>query len=1297
MDSAPLCVKFTGTNYSTWAFQFELFLKGKDLWGHIDGTDVEKPSTFEKSQDVGFSPSWVVLDARHHVLASWFSGASYCHPTCGPIAPLIYDYYSAFLTLWHEYADLVTADVPIAALSTIQAIHATTRRDQFLMKLRPEYESVRSSLLNRSPVPSLDICFGELLREEQRLSTQAILEQSHGSSGTTTVAYAAQGRRPPMHSKNLQCFCCKEYGHIAATCPKKFCSYCKKKGHIIKECRIRPQNRQAQAFQTSVIVPPVATHDSPSAACSVPAPPAPDYCTPEMVQRILISALSAMGFQGNNSTKLWYVDSGASNHMTNNPTALCYVRPYAGQSSIQTANGSSLPIAAIGDASSKFTDVFLAPQLSTNLISVGQLVDNNCAVNFSGNGCVVQDQVTGKPIAKGPKVGRLFPLFLPIPDFSPRSSIKSFACNNVSDLSMVWHRRLGHPNTQILSHVLNSDLPGNKDRYSLSLECDSCKLGKSKTLPFPLHASRASHCFDLIHSDVWGPSPVSSHEKFKYYVTFIDDHSRFTWVYFLRSKSEVFRTFTEFLAYVDNQFSTSIKTLRTDSGGEYLSTEFQAFLASKGIIHQRSCPSTPQQNGVAERKNRHLLDVSYIWSLPISAYLLSNLVMITFVFFGCVCFVHLPPHERHKLSAQSVRCAFLGYNMCQKGFVCYDPTLHHTRISRNVIFFENQHFFPVSSSTVSSSSTMVLSSFEQQFSDLHPVSSRFQPGIVYTRRSRPQSLSVAHPISDPTTLQMQSVAAPSVRRSSRVSVPPNRYGFPSSSSGNSISALTAALSKFDIPTCYSHAAKHDCWRQAMQEEIAALEANHTWDIEPCPPTIVPLGCKWVYSVKVRSDGSLDRYKARLVALGNNQEYGVNYEETFAPVAKMTTVRTILALAASSDWPLHQMDVKNAFLHGDLKECIYMKPPPGLFPSPTSHVCKLRRSLYGLKQAPRAWFEKFRTTLLQFSFRQSKYDTSLFLWKSDMGIVVLLVYVDDIVITGSDSALLGQLKTHLSESFHMKDLGPLTYFLGLEVHHSPSGISLNQHKYASDLVATAGLQGATSVDTPMELNVKLCKEEGDLLVDPSLYRKLVGSLVYLTITRPDISFAVQQVSQFLQTPRHLHLATVRRIIRYVQGTSTRGLFFPAGNSTRLAAYSDANWAGCADTRRSITGWCVFLGDALISWKSKKQDRVSKSSTESEYRAMSLACFEIIWLRGMLAELDFSETDPTPLHADNISAIQITANPVYHERTKHIEVDCHSIREAFEARVITLPHISTDLQIADIFTKALPRHRHCLVAN
>ncbi|XP_042965903.1 uncharacterized protein LOC122299587 [Carya illinoinensis] len=318
MDTVPVCTKFSGNNYSTWAFQFELFLKGKDLWGHINGTDCA--SNPDKSKD------WDVLDAR---IMSWLLGSvephiithlrphrtahfmwtylkKVYHQDNGArrfqlehtIALFshdnrsIQDYYSAFLTLWNEYSALVIADVPVASLSTIQSLHETRRRDQFLMKLRPEYESVRSSLLNRSPVPSLDVCFGELLREEQRLSTQASLEQSHGSSGFPPMAYAAQRRGPPVHSRTLQCFCCKEHGHIAANCPKKYCSYCKKKGHIIKDCRIRPQNRQAQAFQTSV------AHGSSSGASSDLAPPATNYCTPEMVQQMLVSALSAMGFQG---------------------------------------------------------------------------------------------------------------------------------------------------------------------------------------------------------------------------------------------------------------------------------------------------------------------------------------------------------------------------------------------------------------------------------------------------------------------------------------------------------------------------------------------------------------------------------------------------------------------------------------------------------------------------------------------------------------------------------------------------------------------------------------------------------------------------------------------------------------------------------------------------------------------------------------------------------------------------------------------------------------------------------------
>jgi len=227
---------------------------------------------------------------------------------------------------------------------------------------------------------------------------------------------------------------------------------------------------------------------------------------------------------------------------------------------------------------------------------------------------------------------------------------------------------------------------------------------------------------------------------------------------------------------------------------------------------------------------------------------------------------------------------------------------------------------------------------------------------------------------------------------------------------------------------------------------------------------------------------------------------------------------------------------------------------------------------------------------------------------------------------------------------------------------------------------------------MEVSVKYSRDEGSLLEDPTLYRRLVGSLIYLTITHPGISFAVHTVSRFMQSPQHLHLSAVHCIIQYLLGTSNRGLFFPAGSSLQLRAYGDANWAGCPDTRKSTTSWCMFLGDALISWKSKKQDSVSKSSTESEYRDMFVACSKIIWLHGILIELGFTQAQPTPLHVDNTIAIKIASNPVYHERTKHIEVDCHSIHEAHNRKVIILPHVSTSVQLANIFTKSLTRQRH-----
>jgi hypothetical protein len=475
----------------------------------------------------------------------------------------------------------------------------------------------------------------------------------------------------------------------------------------------------------------------------------------------------------------------------------------------------------------------------------------------------------------------------------------------------------------------------------------------------------------------------------------------------------------------------------------------------------------------------------------------------------------------------------------------------------------------------------------------------------------------------------------------------------------------------------------------MFAELAALEANNTWTLTPLPLGKHPIGCKWVYKVKLKSDGSLERYKARLVAKGYTQQEGLDYSETFSPVAKFSTVITLLAVASVKHWSLTQLDVNNAFLHGDLAEEVYMALPPG-FPSkgePPNLVCKLNKSLYGLKQASRQWFAKFSSTIIKQGFVQSKSDYSLFTRTQGTAFIALLVYVDDILIASNDMPSVNTLKASLHAEFKLKDLGNLKYFLGLEVARSTKGISLCQRKYVLDILSDSGILGSKPVITPMEQNLKISQSTGEILADPSPYRRLVGRLLYLTVTRPDISYSVQKLSQFMSKPTSMHLSAAYRVLRYIKGTSGQGLFFPNHSDLQLKAFSDSDWAGCLDTRRSVTGYCVYIGDSLISWKSKKQHTVSRSSAEAEYRAMASVVCELMWLLPLLNELQAPHPKAALLFCDSQAALHIAANPVYHERTKHIELDCHLIREKIQAGLVRTLHVTSQNQLADIMTKAL----------
>jgi hypothetical protein len=500
-----------------------------------------------------------------------------------------------------------------------------------------------------------------------------------------------------------------------------------------------------------------------------------------------------------------------------------------------------------------------------------------------------------------------------------------------------------------------------------------------------------------------------------------------------------------------------------------------------------------------------------------------------------------------------------------------------------------------------------------------------------------------------------------------------------------------SVSSTSEPSTYTQALQDPNWLQAMKTELQALKNTNTWTIVDLPPHKTPIGCKWVYKIKYLSDGSIDRYTARLVAKGYTQQEGVDYFDTFSPVAKLTTVRTLLSLASIQNWHLEQLDVNNVFLHGDLQEEVYMTIPKGYtLPhlSPNTKVCKLNKSIYGLKQASRQWYSKLSETLTSLGYHHSTADHSLFTKFSPNNLfTALLVYVDDIVLTGNDVTEICSVKALLHSKFCIKDLGPLRYFLGLEVARSTSGILLNQRNYTLDLLSKTGMLASKPSPTPYNSSIKLICTDSPLFHDITQYRRLIGQLLYLTTTRPDISFAVQQLSQFVSQPTDNHFKAAMRILQYLKLNPAQGLFYPSNSDLVLSGFADSDWATCPTTRRSTTGFAVFLGKSLISWKSKKQTTVSRSSSEVEYRALAALTCEIQWLHYLFNDLHIKFTSPTSLYCDNRSAVYLAHNPAFNERSKHIEIDCHIVREKLETGLIKLFPIPSTAQLADFFTKPL----------
>ncbi|GJY14422.1 integrase [Tanacetum coccineum] len=712
--------------------------------------------------------------------------------------------------------------------------------------------------------------------------------------------------------------------------------------------------------------------------------------------------------------------------------------------------------------------------------------------------------------------------------------------------------------------------------------------------------NRKSTMFELVHTDLMGSMKPSSYSGYCNGMVLVDDCSKYTWVKFLKEKkSEALKVFADFKNNVEKD--------------------------NNGILRQMTCAGTPQQNGVSERKLAHLTSMSRSWlhdkSIPLELWAEA---------IQCACYVtkRLPPWPVYDKVEKDLGRKFSAYGSdYEVEFIIIQFYAHQKNTVEKPIIDEVHDIFPFFPE-------------ENESQDVSQVSTQYEGE---TSNNSDEDQASRNHVSDDVDVEQ------SERRPARDKRQPSYlddYEVNINNCSVTQCFFTGAVVVGE-PTCYEEAKGKADWEAAMKEEIEALNKNQTWVLVQKPQNCKPVTCKWVYRLKKNPDGSINRCKARLVARGFSQSYGLDYEETFSPVAKMVTLRTIFSLAAYKSWKVWQLDVKNAFLYGELDRDVFMEQPTGYISKEHPHyVCRLKR-IFGLKKGIACWF-----------------DSSLFIKLESQLHLLVLLYVDDKIITGDNEAEISLLKDDLSIRFEMKNLGEAGYFLGLEVENTDQG-------------------------DPMEPNLKLRKNEGTLLKDVKKYRQLVGSLIYLTITRLELSYCVGKVSEFMQCPRTSLLEAAKMILQYVKGYLDYGLLYKKTNTFCLNGFTDADWGGNADDRHSTTGYCFSTGSAMVSWCSKNQSVVTLSSTEAKYVAATMTAQECMWLKRLVRDMMGKFEYAVKVRCDNESTIKLASNPVFHARTKHIEVRHHYIREKVLDQEIELKGILTERQVADIFTKALEK--------
>lgn len=1028
-----------------------------------------------------------------------------------------------------------------------------------------------------------------------------------------------------------------------------------------------------------------------------------EVCKPEVNQ--VSGCNEKVTFNNNSNVVNWLLDSGCTDHLINDYSYFYDSVDLKDFVDVKLPDGKTLKATKVGTVkmyfknyySVKYVDlenVYYVEGIKQNLLSFSK-VTNSCTIVAKNESAKIYNE-SRELIVVADKINNLYCL--------KGYVLKNEVCTNSVKLTQKekWHRALGHVNFQYLNKIINNKLvDGLPDKIeSTEMKCSNCIQSKMTNVPFENNRTKTTEILELIHTDLNGPHNTTGYGGEKYFLTFIDDYSKCTRIFCIKSKAETAKCFIEFINLVENKFNKRVKKIQCDNGREYLNKDIYNFIRYKGIELLPCPPYVHELNGVAERYNRSAMDIGRClmreakihrryWPevIKTAAYLKNRTIANTVenktpyeIFFGVKpnvehlkiygsrVYVRVPEVLRKSKWDDKAQLGILvGYNENSYRVLLNNRIInarHVQVIEENTQLICLEKVDNQNNKDLESDSTLDVSNEE--------VKNEYESDENFVDVDETYSSSNVNNNRENDVL---------VESQKRKRIPVSRYGNPVTHFiyVNHIDA--------NVPNSFEEAMNSNDskqWQIAMDSEINSLNKNNTWQIVEKPKDKKVIDVKWVFKKK-----SNNEYKARLVVRGFQQK-DFN-ENAYSPVGKMQTLKILLSYSCKNKLFVEQMDVETAFLNGYVKSEVYVNQPEG-YKTGDNKVYKLQKALYGLKESPRVWYDCFDIFIKTLNFVRSNYDYCLYVKKASKDPIYILIFVDDFLICCKDKNKIKEVKTSLMKRFAMKDLGKIKSYIGIDIEYNDDKnvMTLSQTKYIESLAAKYNLVNTKLYDTPMETNLKL--EQASEVDESIKYRNIIGELLYIsTGTRPDVAYSVNYLSRYQSCYNRTHYKYAMRVLKYLYKTKNLKLtYYDNADADILDCMVDSDYAGDNVDRKSTTGFIIRFFGNLIFWKTRKQNTVTKCSTFAEYIALSEAVTEVLFIRNLLSEsFDINFCYPIKLYEDNSGAIAIAKYGNFTKNSKHIEVQYHYINENYENKLIDIIKIDTKCNLADILTKSLDK--------